>query len=57
MDMFGWGKSLSALVSRKSEARRGRLMERVLFDLPGHLRPDMGIELKPRYFVPRMLGE
>jgi hypothetical protein len=32
-------------------------MDRVLVNLPKHLRVDIGLDRSPRYFVPRMLGE
>jgi hypothetical protein len=57
MEMFGLGTSLRAMVNRKAAARWSRAIERVVFDLPEHVRADMGREQKPRYFVPRMLGE
>ncbi len=57
MEMFGLGTTLRAMVNRRAAAHRGRLIERVLRDMPAHIRVDMGCEQKPRYFVPRMLGE
>ena len=57
MEMFGLGTSLRAMVNRRAAARRNRQIERVLVDMPSNVRIDMGLEQKPRYFVPRMFGK
>jgi hypothetical protein len=57
MKMFGLGTSLRAMVNRRAAAPRNRQIERVLVDMPTNVRLDMGLEQKPRYFVPRMFGE
>jgi hypothetical protein len=45
------------MVNRRAAARRNRQIERVLVDMPTNVRIDMGLEQKPRYFVPRMFGK
>jgi hypothetical protein len=57
MEMFGLRTSLRAMVNRRAVARQNRQIERVLVDMPTNVRLDMGLEQKPRYFVPRMFGE
>jgi hypothetical protein len=57
MEMFGFGTSLRAMVKRRAAARRSQQIERVLVDMPTNVRLDMGLEQRPRYFVPRMFGE
>ncbi len=57
MAIFGRGKSLRDVFSERVAARRRRLMERVLRDLPEHLGADMGVQPTRSYFIPRMLGE
>ena len=57
MEMFGFGTALRGMIKWSAAARRSRRMDRVLVDLPKHLRVDIGLDRSPRYFVPRMLGE
>jgi hypothetical protein len=57
MEMFRLGTFLRAIVNRMAAARRSRQIERVLVDMPTNVRGDIGIEQKPRSFVPRMLDE
>jgi hypothetical protein len=54
MEMFGLGTFLRAMVNRTA-ARRSRQIERALVDMPTNVRLDMGLDQKPRSFVPRML--
>jgi hypothetical protein len=57
MEMFRLGTFLRAMVNRMAAARRSRQIERVLVDMPTNVRVDMGLEQKPRSFVPRMRDE
>jgi hypothetical protein len=57
MEMFRLGTFLRAPANRIASARRSRQIERVLVDMPTNVRLDMGLEKKPRSFVPRMPDE